>query len=430
MNRPSGSRFLPRESDRRERLLMSIGTGTAVAVPLVLAPVWGRTFPVSDFALAALAQVVPGIITSWAGFSYQGAIQTPAADRDAIALTALALLLTAVMALLTAIVLLVAGPAVARALGSPGLAGWLWVVPILIAANSCRLVLDQWMVRHGALGEIGFSAIASTGTTAGVMALGLWFPDATNFVLLGVLVGTVVGAGWRVVRSRFTRALRDNPVTLADLRAIAWEYRNFPRDGVAGGVVTNVGLQLPQVLLARYFGAETVGQYARASVLIGVPSSILGQPLGASLAIDAGRSYRERGDSRNDVRRVAKALLFTLGPLYAVLGVFAPVLLPLFLGPAWELAGRLAQPMVVSMFAVAVGGPMGAMLLIANRTGLNLGWQVCWVLACVGSLLLGVRSGTPIGALWLLAVANLAMYGVYGLLAYRVARAPSWRAAV
>ncbi len=409
----------------RGRRLMTIGTAASVAIPLLLAPVWGRKYPVSDFSVAALVQVVPGLLTSWAAFGYQSAIQTPAQERDALDLTVLALSVTLVIGALAALGVFAFGGDLASWLRSPSVRGWLWAVPVLVIANSTRLVVDQWMIRRGLLGELGIAMLVSTVATACFTATGLWFPDATNFVLVGLVGGTVVGAIWRLARSQVWIAIRDYRPTASRLRSAAAVYGNFPRDVVPGSVLTNFGLQLPQVFLSRYFDAEITGQYARASVLVGVPASVLGQPIAATLATEAGRAFRERGDCRREVLRALGRLTWTLLPAYVLLAATAPVLFPLFLGPAWVPAGQLAQPMVASMVGAAVGGPLGIVLLIANRTGVNFLWQAGWLASVYAALSIGVRLGDPRAALWTLAAGNVLAYALYALLAIRYSRAAS-----
>lgn len=402
---------------------MTIGTGSAVVVPLLLAPVWGRAFPVGDFAVAALLQVIPGLVTSWAAFAFQAAIQTPEAEKDALALVVLAFALTAAVAGVVGIVLYGAGPSLVIALRNPGLTPWLWAIPVLILSNSIRLIVDQWMIRRGMMGELGLALLASTVASAGLMATGVVFPSKTNSVVLGLVGGTAFGALWRLGRSRIGAALLEHPPSCASVAIVAKRYSNFPRDVVSGSVLSNIGLQVPQVFLARHFGTDVVGQYSRAMVLVGVPASVLGQPIAATLAGEAGKAYRTAGDCRAEVAAALRSLVVTLVPAYVVLGLLSPLLIPMFLGPAWLPAGQMAQPMVASMLGSSIGGPFGVILLIANRTGTNLLWQMAWLLLSLSALGFGVKLGTPVATLWLLAVANLISYGTYAWLAYRFAQA-------
>jgi O-antigen/teichoic acid export membrane protein len=385
-------------------------------------------FPVGDFAIAALVQVVPGIVTTWAAVSYHAAIQTPESEVDALSLVLLSILLTAIVVFVVALGIYGAGPLVVRALRNPGLSAWLWAIPILILGNSVRLVIDQWMMRRGMLGELGIAMVVTTVATASFTATGLLAAAPTNFVIVGLVGGTVFGAVWRVGRSRLGHALREHRPSLASVQIVAKRFINFPRDVVPGSLLTNIGLQLPQIFLSRYFGAEITGQYSRASVLVGVPASVLGQPVAAMLAGEAGAAYRSSGDCRAEVVSALQRLAWTLIPAYFVLGVAAPVLLPAFLGPAWVPAGLLAQPMIASMLGVSIGGPLGIVLLIANRTGTNLLWQAGWLLVSVCALGAGVRLGGATTALWIFAIGNLLAYAVYALLAYRFARAAPSRA--
>ena len=402
---------------------MSVGTATSVVIPLALAPIWGRVFPVSDFATASLVQVVPGLVTSWAALAYHTAIQTPESEGDAVALVALSLSLVAVVTLIATGAVLVAGAALVRLLRSPLLADWLWAIPVLILANGVRLVVDQWMIRRGMLGELGWSMVVSTLAGAVFTALGLVDAFPGNSVAAGIVAGVAAGALWRLARSRLWGELRSRRPSTSEVVAVARQFRNFPRDGVLGSAVTNIGLQLPQVLLSRFFGPDVAGQYARANVLIGVPASVLGQPIAASFTGSAGEAFRATGTCRSDLVRAFTRLAGLLVPAYLGLGLLAPFLLPFFLGPSWTQAGLLAQPMVLSMMATTVCGPLGVVLLFANRTGVNLLWQLAWLAAGLLGLFVGIRAGSPVSALWGHAIANGISYGVYVMLAFHYSQA-------
>jgi len=403
--------------------LMSVGTATSVAIPLALAPIWGRIFPVSDFATASLIQVVPGLVTSWAALTYQAAIQTPDAEADAVTLVALSLSLVAIVTMIAAGAVFMAGGTLVRLVRSPLLADWLWAIPVLILANGVRLVVDQWMIRRGMLGELGWSMVVSTLVGAIFTALGLLDAFPGNSVAAGIVAGVSAGALWRLSRSRVWHELRTQRPSTSEVVAVARQFRNFPRDGVVGSAVTNIGLQLPQVLLSRFFGPDVAGQYARAIVLIGVPASVLGQPIAASFTGAAGLAFRTRGTCRPEVERALKRLASLLAPAYIVLGLLAPFLLPFVLGPSWAQAGLLAQPMVLSMMAITICGPFGVVLLFANRTGVNLLWQLGWLAVGVLGLLAGIRAGSPVTALWGHAIANCISYLIYLMLAWRYSAA-------
>lgn len=398
----------------------TIGTWMSIALPLAVAPLWSRIYPLPYFAESALVQAVAGLFASWASGSFHLAIASPVDESEAAGLCLISLLLVTAVAVGFAMMLMLM-EAGGQQTGAVGIAQYSGYVPLLILGNGTRLVLDQFMIRLGLFRELGTSLTLTAVLTVFVPAVGLLDVDAGNFLLLGTVVGTLGGALLRLHLSAFARVALSSGHSLESIRNIARRYRNFPRDLVPGSFLTNVGLQLPQLMLAKLADSTVLAHYSRAMTLVALPVSVLGQPLSAMYQRDGALAYRVGGDCRAALSKVTVRLALLLVPVYSVFLVLADWLLPFAFGPAWEGAGTVARPMMVSMLVSTVAAPAGFTLLFGRHTLLNLRWQVAWVLSLVMGYFVGGLSGSAISALWGVAVANVAAYSLYWLLGWRAA---------
>lgn len=406
----------------RDRLWLTGAAVTSVVVPFAVSPIWSRVYPVEDFAVSALVQLFPGLITTWATLAYHAAIHSPREDEEAFHLVALSIVVAGVTVLLTLGGTLIAGDWIAnRLLRQPATAPWLWAAPLLLLGNVVTVTLDQWMIRRRLFRPLGLAMAGTSVCTAIVPAFGLLAPDKTNFLLLGTLTGTLLGCSFRIVASDCVGEwLRRRP-RRPDLMAAARQYANFPRDAVPSSILTNLATQLPQLMMGRSFDSFTAGQYARATTMVGLPVTLLGQPISAIFAQEGAKAYRERGDCRPEIRATLKKLLWTYVPVYTVLIATAPWLFPWFYGGDWVQTGRLAQPMMTIMVAAAIGTPTALVLNLGRLTKYNLMWQVGRIILVAASLAWGVTTGDPVLTLWILAGTSIVTYVAYVWLSWHFA---------
>ncbi len=102
--------------------------------------------------------------------------------------------------------------------------------------------------------------------------------------------------------------------------------------------------QIPIWVLSIGFGARILGFYSRASTLTGAAAN----GIGTSLLRAVQPYWRDRAPGDALDRALSDALRVSTGisfPFFAVVAVLAPDIFPLWLGPGWEIAGKLAIPL-------------------------------------------------------------------------------------
>jgi len=415
-------RFRGTDATARGRNLLSAASLASFAVPLVLAPIWSRVYPLEYFAIAALVQILPGLLTGWSTLAYHTAIHTPREDQDAFTLVCLSLCLLCLSTLL-----LLGACALGREwlgvhlLKQAGLGSWLWFSPVLLFATTTTMIMDYWMARRQCFSELARAMTLQSVISPIVPALGLWSPQSTNFVLLGAVGSAVLGCGLRLQGSGFIGRLRLSAPSVSQMWAVALRFINFPRDVLPSHVLTSFSTQLPQINMARQFGTETVGHFARVGTLLLLPLTVFCKPFMIVFAQEAGRAYREQGNCRPVFLRTLGKLFLLMTPIYAMLALTAPWLYPWFYGATWKEAGLLAQPMAVFYWAAAVCSPLADVMNFGRNTKWDVAWQALRLPVVALSLWWGSRMGGVLGALWTLSIANVLLYGIYLMMSYHLA---------
>ncbi|MET7834372.1 lipopolysaccharide biosynthesis protein [Micromonospora sediminicola] len=407
---------------RRGVISVAAGSAGGQLLALAAAPLLARLYRPADFGHLTVVTALAVTIGTVAALRFEMAI--PLAEREAVARALVTLGLVAVCATggLGSVLVLLTGDEVARWFDQPELAPWLWVVPPSAAAMGVVLVLNQLAVRHRRYGAIGrrnlfqSAGVVVTQIVAGVAGL------RTGGLTLGFGFGQVVAA---VVLLR--DAGRRGAAVRADhgprrLLAVARRYRRFPLLMAPSGLLNILGTQLPVLLIAFWYGSTVAGWLGLTQRVIAMPAALVASAVAQVYLAEIARTAREApaGSRRVFVSASRKlALIAAVSALAVVVG--APMAFSLVFGPQWHSSGSFAQAMAVFMAAQFIASPLSQTLVVFERQGLQLAWDVGRLVAVAGTVsLVALLGGSPLTAIWAFGVAGALAYGVGWLMSLRV----------
>lgn len=396
------------------RSVASVLTGTAVAqaIPIAGSLIIARQYAPSEF----------GRFSTWLGLVLLAAVALTGRFETALALepdgeprrrAMVSTLLTAALA-----TGLLAGATTIVVAISPA---WIqYESTVLIAAFVPVALLiaigqtwQSWAAAEGRYRDLSMMRIAEAGAiTTFQIAFGAAFASADSLAiahLIGVLVGLAVSA--RLLPIRWPAG---NPAPM--VREFWSRHRRFPLLSLPADVLNTASAQLPVLIVAGRFGAETAGLLALAMRTLGAPIGILGKSVLDVFKRHAATSYRERGECRADYLRTFKALATGSLAGAAVLALWSVPLFTLAFGEAWRGAGTMAA-WLVPMFALRfVSSPLSYMVYIAEKQHLDLVWQVCLLGMTLVSLNLFSQQSAAIIAY---SAGYSLLYIVYLMMSYR-----------
>lgn len=396
------------------RSVASVLTGTAVAqaIPIAGSLVIARQYAPSEF----------GRFSAWLGLVLLAAVALTGRFETALALepdgeprrrAVVSTLLTAAMAtgLLASVAALVVAisPAWIEHQSTLLIAAF-FPVALLIAMGQ---TWQSWAAAEGRYRHLSMMRIAEAGAiTTFQIVLGAAFASAGSLAiahLIGLMVGLAASAWLLPIRWPAGSAA-------AMVREFWFRHRRFPLLSLPADVLNTASAQLPVLIVAGRFGAETAGLLALAMRTLGAPIGILGKSVLDVFKRHAANSYRERGECRADYLRTFKVL--ATGSLVAaiVLALWSAPLFAIAFGEAWRGAGTIAA-WLVPMFALRfVSSPLSYMVYIAEKQHLDLVWQACLLGMTLASLNLFSQHGAAIIAY---SVGYSVLYIVYLMMSYR-----------
>ena len=277
-------------------------------------------------------------------------------------------------------------PAIGRFYHEPRL---VWVT-VIVAAG---FLVNGAGVQHSALlqRQMRFTALASIDTLSLILS-----------TIVAICLAKLGYGYWALVAMTVSSPFI---TTLALWLAAAW-VPGRPRRGVGirsmmrfGGTMTLNGLVLyvaynaVNVLLGRFWGAEAIGIYSRASQLIRIPTDNLNSAVGevAFAALSRVQDDSERL-KRYFLKGYSLVLALTL-PITITCALFADDLIFVLLGPKWKEAADIFRLLSPTILVFAVANPLGWLL---NALGLvGRGLKIALVFAPF--MLVGCVIGLPHG---------------------------------
>jgi len=397
------------------RSVASVLTGSAVAqvIPILGSVIIARQFAPSVF----------GEFSAWLGIVLLLAVLLPCRFEMALAiegdgeprrLAVISILVTACLVGCVTAVLLAIGlmlfPYLLAKFSFILIIVWLPAALAIAVAN----IWQSWAAAEGRYRQLSMMRITQAiAVTLIQIAMGFFQPSAGNLAvayLLGVVLAVFVSA-YLLPLGRFPIGQTINSVASFWLR-----QRHFPIFSLPAGLINTAAAQLPVVIVASRFGADTAGLLAMTIKVLGAPSGLLGKSVLDVFKRHAASGFRERGECRKEYRRTLYvlalgALVFCLVMLFASEPFFA-----LAFGNAWRNSGLIAV-WLLPLFALRfIASPLSYMVYIAGKQHIDLVWQLSFFCMTVFSLFLSTNYKS---ALQVYGLTCGVLYVIYLVMSYR-----------
>jgi O-antigen/teichoic acid export membrane protein len=240
---------------------------------------------------------------------------------------------------------------------------------------------QSWAAAEGLYRELSSIRIAQALGVTGIQIIVGWFaPNAASLALgyvLGVFSGVCVSAYFMPINLNF---LKPWPKFKVRLIAFWVNHSRFPLFALPADVINTTASQLPILIIASKFGAESSGLFALTIRVLGAPIGLLGAAVLDVFKRSAATSFRDNNHCRHDYIGTFR-LLAPLGVVLAIgIMIVAEPLFVLAFGESWRYAGVIAV-WLMPMFAMRfVASPLSYVFYIAGKQHIDLVWQ-CALLA-------------------------------------------------
>jgi len=381
--------YAPKGGLLRAALALGGASLATQAVGVLLSPLYSRLYAPADFGLFGVYTSILAAALTVGSLCYETGIPVGKDDAEAIGLTAISILLILIIALGA-----VAWMGLETLAGSQAsrsqLGGYLWLVPVGIVGAGVYRAIRYWALRRNAMAAIARTSISQlVGSNAMTLGFGVLYPRPLGLIL-GSIAGYSAGTWDLARRTQLIPLLRPDSasrVTSGQLWMIAKKYRRLPLMSAPSALFNSLGIYLPGILLAPYFGADFAGQFFMGMRVISLPVGLIGGVLSQVFFGSCAAVARDRPQdlarffNRVFVRAAACSLVILLA------GLAAPWAFPVVFGKQWRPAGQIA--VWLSLYCT-VGLGVSALSSVPNIVGRLRGQFVIDVVRALAVLLLFV----------------------------------------
>lgn len=283
------------------------------------------------------------------------------------------------------------------------------------ALTAFAQIWQSWAAAEGAYKLLSLMRIAQAAAiTLLQIAMGTWVTTAD--ALVGAyFAGIAVGAALSLVMFPLKIDWRWT-ILWSTSRAFWVRQKKFPIFSLPADAINTAAAQLPVIIVATRFGAETAGWLAMAMRILGAPIGLLGKAVLDVFKRHAAVSFRDRGECRHEYIRTFQvlglgSLVFCIGMYFIGESAFA-----LLFGNEWRQAGVIAV-WLMPLFAMRfIASPLSYVIYIAEKQHVDLVWQIALLGMTVASLYWTSSAGN---AIKVYSLGYSLLYVIYLAMSYR-----------
>jgi lipopolysaccharide exporter len=381
---------LPPGSFLRNVVTLMTGTTFAQALAILVSPILTRLYGPVDYGVLALYSSILGIVGVIACWRYELAIVLPEKDEDAVNLLVLSISITLIMSLLTLIMVALFRQPVARLLGAPELAPWLWFLPLSLLAIGLFQAFNYWSTRRKQFKRLAARQITqSTVTIVTQLGTGITLHPGPGGLIGGSILGQLAATGrlaWQIGRDEGTQILK--AIQRKRLKYMLLRYSEFPLYSSWAILLNTISAMLPALLLGYFFTPVVVGFFALGHRVLAMPMGVIGNSLAQVFFPEATVSHRQ-GNLGPITLKIFKQLV-SLGIVPIVLlTIVAPDLFALVFGSRWVMAGEYVRWLSLWVFFQFISSPISTVYMVLEKQRAFLAFNIFLLLTRIIALAIG-----------------------------------------
>lgn len=377
------------------RNVFVLAGGTIISQIMVLAtlPILTRLYSPTEYGTYSMYLSIIGILLMIISFSYENAITLPEDDQTASSVLSLSLRICIGVSIASGIGIHILEDPLSSWLHESYLAHYYMLFIISLFGAGFYQILNFWSIR-----KKYFKQLARTKYTQSLSQISSQI-GLSLFQLgpLGLILGDIVGRfggllpQWRLWRRDVKR--QEIASDWADLKETAYRYRRFPILSMTAGLLNSLGLYVPTILLASFYGPQVAGWFALCQRILGSPMTLIMTSVRSVYLAESADHMINNPSRLYPLFRKTVRNVFLLGAL-AILLIIAvgPYLFSFLFGEEWARSGSFIRLLSVMYLSQFVANSVGSTIDVMERQDLHLFREVIRTLLILGSLYLAWRT--------------------------------------
>lgn len=367
------------------------GTTIAQVLPLLFAPLISRLFGTDDFSVYGVFVSIYSILGTVITLRYDLAVMLPREEEKAKHVVALCLSSAFILTIFFFGLTLIFRNPISQLFNLGSNAGWLLLVPVAAFFLGTNNVLITWYNRQKQYKTIAANRIGRntllTGSNIGFGFAGL---TSTGLIFSQLISDGIAALYYLAVF--FKRALHGNiHFKRSEIRAVAKEYKDFPKFTLPATFVDSFSAQLPILLIAALYSQTLSGSYFFAYRILALPIAIIGAAF-AQTFYQKFVSHIQLSDYKAALAFIRRSwlLLASIITLPAII-IFLwgePLFIFIF-GSEWAESGKISTILIFYILFAFISSPTSSTYIALGMQKYNLIFSICVLTYRFSTLYLG-----------------------------------------
>ena len=387
------NRLLKKNESVKNVLTLMTGTVLAQAVPIAIIPILTRIFTPEDFGLLALYAAFVSILGVIATGRYEIAVMLPKENEEAKTILQASIFIAFFLAVLLTIPILIWNTQIANLLGNPDISIWLYLVPLSVFFTGVYQALTYWNNRQKKFKNTAVSRVNQSLLQGAAQTL-LGFSKVGGGLIIGQFIG-ILSSVIYLIRKDKTYKIVFQKVERKKINTQLKKYQKFPKYGVFGGLCDAAAVQMPILLLTKFYSSSVTGMFSLTFKVLNMPTAIISSAIGQVLfqkVVEISHSEPEKLTAY--IVKIFILLFLIYLPAIPILFLWGDVLFGFVFGSEWQQAGTYAGYLVIAVAIRFAVSPLSAVLGLEKNIKKGVFWQVLYL--CTISIALYYFSSSSI----------------------------------
>ncbi|SCL55083.1 Membrane protein involved in the export of O-antigen and teichoic acid [Micromonospora chersina] len=339
---------------------LAISTALAQGIAMLTSVFLARLYAPREFGEFSIALSLALIVATAATLRLEMAIPLAEDDREAVVLTATAVVAAVLVAVAMLAILVTCLVVSGRRWSAFGAGAGVLLVPAMVAALGTSAAARMLQSRRER-----FAAVSGA-TVLGAAVQGVGQLVAAPLGATGLTGGYVAG------RVCYSVALLRRSGVLGVRSAAQWwsttvKWRRFALLTSPPALLNMISVGAIAPVVAVCYGVTVSGLFAFATRLLTLPAALIGQAVGSVFFPKIAALERDGGDVRLAVERVTTGLVFLSVPTFGFVLLLGPELYVLAFGAQWRTAGSISALLAPWLAASFVSSPLSTLMTVKDR---------------------------------------------------------------
>lgn len=381
--------IIPKSSFTRNVLTLMSGTTIAQAIPLAISPILTRIYSPEDFGVLALFNTICVIFGVIINGRYEMAIMLPKHQKDAGVLLKISFLIAIIISLFSFLVIVFFHDNIMAWLEEDSLSIWLYLCPLVFLMLGFYNALNYYHSRQKKFKVIAKSSVYKS--------LGLSFGQLLFSYIKNGAFGLISGKVFSLIIAPLYLFQKTNlsfksffKIDFKKIKQLAIEYKGFPLYSVPSALLNTGSMEMPIVVLAKYFSSSVTGYFSLAHKSISLPMSMISKSFGQVLFQRVSDLKSQGKDFSIEIFSVYKKLVLIGCLPLSIIFVYGDLIFSFVFSEEWIESGIYASYLSPWLFMVFITSPLSLLMSVFDKLKQSLIYNILIFFSRAVVLLLGV----------------------------------------